>query len=39
MKRVFAGLFFAAILLYNGCGMAEGARSALLMEMETGRVL
>ena len=39
MKRLLTGLFFALILLYNGCAAAEGARSAILMEMETGRVL
>ena len=39
MKRALAGLFFAAILLYNGCAGAEGAKSAILVEMDTGRVL
>lgn len=40
MKRIIAGLFFAAILLYNGSAAAEAAaRSAILIEMETGRVL
>ena len=40
MKRIVAGLFFAALLLYNGHARAEtAARSAILIEMETGRVL
>ncbi len=39
MKRMLLGLFFGLILLYNGSAAAEGARSALLMEAETGRVL
>ena len=39
MKRMLAGLFIAVILLYNGSALAEGARSAILIEMETGRVL
>lgn len=39
MKRMLAGLFFCAILLYNGTALAEGARSAVLIERETGRVL
>ena len=40
MKRILAGLFFAAFLLYNGGAAAEpAARSAILMEAETGRVL
>ena len=38
MKRIVAGLFFAAVFLYNGVARAE-ARAALLMEYETGRVL
>ncbi|MBQ4074206.1 MAG: D-alanyl-D-alanine carboxypeptidase [Clostridia bacterium] len=38
MKRMLAGLFFAAILLYNGGARAE-AKAYLLMEAETGRVL
>ena len=38
MKRIVAGLFFAAVFLYNGFARAE-ARAALLMEYETGRVL
>ncbi len=39
-KRLLAGLFFALLLLYNGGeARAESARSAILMEMETGRVL
>ena len=38
MKRIVAGLFFAVVFLYNGCAKAE-ARSALLMEYGTGRVL
>ncbi len=39
-KRLLAGLFFAALLLYNGTGaQAESARAALLMEAETGRIL
>ena len=38
MKRIIAGLFFAAVFLYNGVARAE-ARAALLMEYETGRVL
>ncbi|MBR4360862.1 MAG: D-alanyl-D-alanine carboxypeptidase [Clostridia bacterium] len=40
MKRIAAGLFFAAILLYNGVAAAEtAARSAILIEAKTGRVL
>ena len=39
MKRMLAGLFFALILLYNGSALGEGARSAILIEAETGRVL
>ncbi len=39
MKRLLTGLFFTLILLYNGWGLAEEARSAILMEMDTGRVL
>lgn len=39
MKRFFAGLFFAAFLLYNGIGLAENARSAILIETQSGRVL
>lgn len=40
MKRMLAGLFLALIFLYNSGGaLAEGARSAILMEAETGRVL
>ena len=41
MKRILTGLFFGLILLYNGCAPArgEGARSAILMEAVTGRVL
>lgn len=38
MKRMLAGLFFAAILLYNGGAKAE-ARAYVLMEQKTGRVL
>ena len=38
MKKIIAGLFFAAVFLYNGAALASG-RSAVLMEMETGRVL
>lgn len=38
MKKIIAGLFFAAVFLYNGSAMAA-ARSAVLMEMDTGRVL
>lgn len=39
-KRLLAGLFFAALLLYNGSGArAESARSAILVEMDSGRVL
>lgn len=39
-KRLLAGLFFAALLLYNGSwARAESAKSAILTEMETGRVL
>lgn len=38
MKRMLAGLFFALIFLYNGGARGE-ARSAVLMEMNTGRVL
>ena len=40
MKRILAaGLFMGMILLYNGSAQAEGARSAILMESNTGRVL
>ena len=39
MKRILAGLFFGLILLYNGTALGEGAKSAVLIEMETGRVL
>ena len=39
MKRMLAGLFFCFILLYNGCAGAESARSAVLIEAQTGRVL
>lgn len=39
MKRILAGLFFCALLLYNGCARAESARSAILIEADTGRVL
>ena len=38
MKKTLAVLFFAAVFLYNGGARAE-ARSAVLMEYETGRVL
>lgn len=38
MKKTLAVLFFAAVFLYNGSALAE-ARSAVLMEYETGRVL
>ena len=38
MKRMLAGLFFAAILLYNSSARAE-AGAYLLMEAKTGRVL
>lgn len=39
-KRLLAGLFFAVLLLYNGgAARAESARSAILMEAETGRIL
>ena len=39
-KRLLAGLFFAALLLYNGsAARAESAKSAILVEMETGRIL
>ena len=39
-KRLLAGLFFAVLLLYNGSeARAESARSAILVEMDTGRVL
>ena len=39
-KRLLAGLFFAVLLLYNGSwARAENAKSAILTEMETGRVL
>ena len=39
MKRVLAGLFFAALLLYNGSAQAEGAKAAVLIEAQSGRVL
>lgn len=39
MKRMLAGLFFGLILLYNGSALAEGARSSILIEAKTGRVL
>ncbi|MBO4925709.1 MAG: D-alanyl-D-alanine carboxypeptidase [Clostridia bacterium] len=39
MKRILAGLFFCALLLYNGCARGESARSAVLIEADTGRVL
>ncbi len=39
-KRLLAGLFFAAFLLYNGsAARAETARAAILIEAETGRIL
>ncbi len=39
-KRFIAGLFFAALLLYNGSSaQAESAKSAILIEAETGRIL
>lgn len=39
-KRLLAGLFFAALLLYNGSvARAESAKAAILMEAETGRIL
>lgn len=38
MKKILAVLFFAAVFLYNEGAGAE-ARSAILMEYETGRVL
>lgn len=39
-KRLLAGLFFAVLLLYNGgVAQAESAKSAILVEMETGRIL
>ena len=39
MKRILTGLFFCAPLLYNGCARGESARSAVLIEADTGRVL
>lgn len=39
MKRILAGLFFGAVLLYNGSGLAESAKAAVLIEATTGRVL
>ena len=40
MKRMLAGLFIGAVLLYNGCALAEtDAKSAILMEAKTGRIL
>ena len=39
MKRILTGLFFCALLLYNGCARGESARSAVLIEADTGRVL
>ena len=39
MKRLLTGLFFAALLLYNGGAAAESARSAILIEADSGRVL
>lgn len=39
MKRMLAGLFFGLILLYNGSALAEGARSSILIEAKTGRIL
>ena len=39
MKRICAVLFFAAVFLYNGIARAEGARSCILVEERTGRVL
>ncbi len=38
MKRVFTGLLFALILLYNGAAKAD-ARAEILIEGSTGRVL
>lgn len=39
-KRLLAGLFFVALLLYNGNGaQAESASAAILIEAETGRIL
>ena len=35
MKRILAGLFFCALLLYNGCARGESARSAILIEADT----
>ena len=40
MKRMLAGLFIGALLLYNGGARAEvDAKAAVLMEAKTGRVL
>ena len=39
IKTLLAGVFFGLILLYNGSALAEGARSAVLVEAKTGRVL
>ena len=39
-KRLLAGLFFVALLLYNGSGAkAESASAAILIEAETGRTV
>ncbi len=39
MKRIAAGLFMLVIFLYNGSALAAGARSSILIDADTGRVL